>query len=128
VPALLVPVPALMKKGNHRGLPLRTKTGNHVTEEGNHGGVAPTGRGLSLGDVVQRFKSLTTKRYSDGVRQHGWLAFPGRLWQRNYFEHIIRNDHALDQIRLYIMNNPANWMLDRENPEAECYGRDDGQP
>ncbi len=92
-------------------------------------GVAPTdGRGLSLGDVVQRFKTLTTKRYVDGVKQHGWRVFPGRLWQRNYFEHIIRNDHALDQIRLYIMNNPANWMLDRENPEAECYGRDEGQP
>jgi putative transposase len=74
------------------------------------------------------FKSLTTKRYSDGVRQHGWRAFPGRLWQRNYFEHIIRNDYSLDQIRLYIVNNPASWALDRENPEAECYGRDDGQP
>jgi len=83
---------------------------------------------LSLGDVVQRFKTLPTKRYVDGVKQHGWRVFPGRLWQRNYFEHIIRNDHALDQIRLYIMNNPANWMLDRENPEAECYGRDEGQP
>jgi putative transposase len=76
-------------------------------------GVAPTeGRGLSLADVVQRFKTLTTKRYVDGVKQHGWQPFPGRLWQRNYFEHIIRNDRALDQIRLFIMNSPANWMLD----------------
>jgi len=93
-------------------------------------GVAPTKdrRVLSLADVVQRFKSLTTKRYADGVRQHGWRAFPGRLWQRNYFEHIIRNDYSRDQIRLYIASNPASWALDRENPEAECYGQEEEQP
>ncbi len=82
---------------------------------------------LSLADVVHRFKTLTTKRYTDGVRQQGWRAFPGRLWQRNYFEHIIRNDHSLNQIRLYIMSNPASWILDRENPEGEYYGQDEGK-
>jgi len=99
-------------------------------QNGQPRGVAPTEgrRALSLGDVVQRFKSLTTKRYADGVRQHGWRAFPGRLWQRNYFEHIIRNDHSLDQIRLYIASNPASWALDRENPEAERYGQEEEQP
>jgi len=99
-------------------------------------GVAPTdhvtqppggGRTMSLADVVHRFKTLTTRRYTDGVKQHGWPAFPGRLWQRNYYEHIIRNEASLDRIRLYIMNNPASWMLDRENPEAESYGRQEGQ-
>ncbi|MCL5279874.1 MAG: transposase [Planctomycetes bacterium] len=99
-------------------------------EEGQPRGVAPTSdwRALSLGDIVQRFKTLTTKRYTDGVRQRGWRAFPGRLWQRNYFEHIIRNDHSLEQIRLYILTNPASWMLDRENPEAESHGPKKGQP
>jgi putative transposase len=98
-------------------------------EKGQPRGVAPTERrALSLADVVQRFKSLTTKRYADGVRQQGWRAFPGRLWQRNYFEHIIRNDYSLDQIRLYITSNPASWALDRENPEAECYGQEEEQP
>jgi putative transposase len=80
---------------------------------------------LSLGDVVQRFKTWTTKRYTDEVRHRGGRAFPGRLWQRNYFEHIeriIRNDHSLDQIRLYVLTNPASWVLDRENPEAERDG------
>jgi putative transposase len=105
-------------------------TDSSPDHKGQPRGVAPTEgrRALSLADVVQRFKSLTTKRYADGVRQHGWRAFPGRLWQRNYFEHIIRNDYSLDQIRLYIMSNPASWALDRENPEAECYGQEEEQP
>ncbi|BAW80787.1 hypothetical protein TAO_1417 [Candidatus Nitrosoglobus terrae] len=38
------------------------------------------------------------------------------VWQRNYYEHIIRNDGALNQIRKYIINNPLQWALDRENP------------
>jgi len=76
-------------------------------------GVAPT---LSLPDAVHRFKTLTTNRYMDGVKQHGWPLFPGRVWQRNYYEHIIRNDESLLRIREYILNNPVQWGLDRENP------------
>ena len=38
---------------------------------------------------------------------------PGtHLWQRNYYEHIIRNDMELNRIRQYIINNPLNWQLD----------------
>ena len=76
-------------------------------------GVAPT---LSLPDLVHRFKSLTTSRYRLGVTQNGWLTFPGRLWQRNYYEHIIRNENDLDEIREYIINNSLKWELDTENP------------
>ncbi len=79
-------------------------------------GPAPTG--LSLPDVVHRFKTLTTKRYADGVKRDGWPAFRGRLWQRNYYEHIIRNEASLNRIRQYILDNPARWALDRENPAA----------
>jgi len=61
---------------------------------------------------------MTTKRYTDGVKQHGWAAYPGRLWQRNYYEHIIRDEAALDRIRQYIVNNPALWAEDSENPTA----------
>jgi REP element-mobilizing transposase RayT len=64
---------------------------------------------LSLPDVVHRFKTMTTKRYTDGVKQNGWPPFPGKLWQRNYWEHIIRNEAALNRIREYIRNNPAQW-------------------
>jgi putative transposase len=81
---------------------------------------APT---LGLPDVVHRFKTMTTKRYADGVRANQWTPFPGRLWQRNYYEHIIRDVGAnggatsrspLQRIREYILTNPLRWHLDRE--------------
>lgn len=73
---------------------------------------------IGLPDVVHRFKSFTTDRYRRGVGESGWTPFPGRLWQRNYHEHIIRDEDALYQIRRYIMNNPMRWTIDRENPDA----------
>ena len=72
---------------------------------------------MSLGDVVHRFKTMTTKRYADGVKQAGWATFQGRLWQRNYYEHIIRDEPALDRIRRYIDENPLRWAFDAENPQ-----------
>jgi REP element-mobilizing transposase RayT len=59
---------------------------------------------------------LTTVQYVRGVRNEKWPEFEGRLWQRNYHEHIVRNDDSLDRIRAYILGNPANWALDVENP------------
>lgn len=84
-----------------------------VTFSGQAQGPAPT---LSLPDVVHRFKTLTSKRYIDGVKTSGWQPFRGRVWQRNYYEHIIRNEASLHAIREYIANNPLQWALDRENP------------
>ena len=78
-------------------------------------GVAPTGT-TSLPDVVHRFKSLTTARYRRGVLQGRWLPFPGRLWQRNYYEQVIRSEEELDAMRQYIADNPLRWAEDRENP------------
>jgi putative transposase len=74
-----------------------------------------------LPDVVQRFKTMTTKRYVDGVRQRRWPPFPGRLWQRGYYEHIIWDEESLDRIRQYIDDNPAQWELDRENLASASY-------
>ncbi|HET8760925.1 MAG TPA: transposase [Nitrospiria bacterium] len=81
--------------------------------------VAPT-----VGDIVGAFKSLTTVRYIRGVNTLGWPAFRGRLWQRNYYEHIIRNEDSLNRIRQYILENPARWTFDRENPVAVSPERD----
>ncbi|HEX2229374.1 MAG TPA: transposase, partial [Candidatus Binatia bacterium] len=39
------------------------------------------------------------------------------VWQRNYYEHIVRVEKELDRIREYIVNNPTQWEWDRENPE-----------
>ena len=65
--------------------------------------------GLPLPDIISRIKTMTLKLYSDGVEQLGWQPFNGKLWQRNYYEHIIRNENELFQIREYVINNPANW-------------------
>ncbi|CAG0971830.1 hypothetical protein MYXO_01347 [Myxococcaceae bacterium] len=40
------------------------------------------------------------------------------VWQRNYFEHVIRSDESLDRIRQYVVGNPARWEFDRENPKT----------
>ncbi|MBW1889107.1 MAG: hypothetical protein JRI93_01080 [Deltaproteobacteria bacterium] len=53
---------------------------------------APT---AGLGDIVGAFKSITTHEYIRGVKQHGWSPFPGKLWQRNYYEHIVRNKNEM---------------------------------
>ena len=74
---------------------------------------APTG----LGDIVGAFKSITTHEYIRDVKQHGWPPFADKLWQRNYYEHIVRNDDELKRIREYIINNPMQWGFDRENPD-----------
>jgi REP element-mobilizing transposase RayT len=79
---------------------------------------ATTRVALTIGDIVGVFKSITTVLYTRGVKQSHWPPFHGRLWQRNYFEHIIRNDKSLDLIRRYIMENPLRWGLDRGNPNA----------
>ena len=63
----------------------------------------------SIGRIVQAFKSLTTNTYSQRVHELGWQPFPGTLWQRNYYEHIIRNEHELQRIRDYILHNPSRW-------------------
>jgi putative transposase len=72
--------------------------------------------GVRLGDVVGAFKSLATVGYIDGVKANGWPEFRGRLWQRNYYEHIIRDETALNRVRRYVDDNPARWEFDDENP------------
>ena len=59
---------------------------------------------------------MTTNEYIRGVKELGWKPFPGKLWQRNYYEHIIRSEIELNAIRQYIINNPLNWAQDRDNP------------
>lgn len=69
----------------------------------------------TIGDIVGAFKSITTVMYTRGVKQSGWPAFRGRLWQRNYYERIVRDDVALRRIRAYIHANPSRWERDGEN-------------
>jgi putative transposase len=94
-----------------------TATGRATTR------VAPTVVGDApvrtvLGNMIGAFKSIATNEYIVGVNELGWEPFPGKLWQRNFYEHIIRNERALKAIREYIINNPANWAADQLHPDA----------
>jgi putative transposase len=86
-------------------------------------GVAPTDSNLSLPDVIHRFKSLTTHHYIKGVKQNNWKPFRDKLWQRNYYEHVTRNEIDLSDTREYILNNPKKWNLDKYNPENPAIQR-----
>lgn len=66
-----------------------------------------------LGDVIGAFKSITTGAYCRGVAHEGWARFERRLWQRNYYDHVIRGGESLNRIREYIRTNPAR--RDRRN-------------
>ena len=47
------------------------------------------------------------------IKQHGWKPFNTRRWQRNYYEHIIRDQRAYEEIAAYIIENPINWRNDK---------------
>ena len=61
---------------------------------------------LSIPDVMHRFKSLTTRKYFDGVEALGWPSVSGRLWQRGYHDRVIRGDRQFEAYRDYIRKNP----------------------
>jgi putative transposase len=70
-------------------------------------------RSRSLGAVMAQFKSLVTKR----LNATGQNTDSG-VWQRNYYEHVIRDEDSLHRIRQYIATNAQRWDLDRENLQA----------
>ena len=71
--------------------------------------------GSPLHRVVQWLKTMTTNEYIRGVKSLNWQRFNKRLWQRNYYEHIIRNENEYNRIAKYIVNNPAKWNNDKLN-------------
>ena len=68
--------------------------------------------GSTLHHVLQWFKTMSTNEYIRGVKNNNWIPFDGKLWQRNYWEHIIRNDQSYQKISDYIINNPSKWNDD----------------
>jgi putative transposase len=72
----------------------------------------------ALSRVLQWFKTMTTNANFRGVRQAGWPVVRGKLWQRTYYEHIVRSSGAAHRIAAYILENPERWAVDVENPEA----------
>ena len=81
--------------------------GEIVGSTGNHIG-SPL-----LRDIIGWFKTMTTNEYIAGVKDGRFMPFKGRLWQRNYYEHIIRNYDDYINIADYIQNNPLKWEEDK---------------
>lgn len=80
----------------------------------NHVGIAQEGamnRAPALGEIIRTYKAASTRM----IRQTANLEF---AWQRNYYEHVVRNEESLNRIRQYMMENPARWAIDRENPDT----------
>ncbi len=90
--------------------PTGTQNDNVANENENRQpqGIAPT-KPKTVGDMVGAFQSIVTVEYIRGVKQLGWQPFNGKLWQRNYWEHIIRNEQSYQRISEYIINNPKKW-------------------
>ena len=68
----------------------------------------PEHGGVTLSQIVGAYKSMASKEWLEVCKSRGWTM--GKLWQRNYYEHVIRNDRDLDEIRLYIAGNPGRWI------------------
>ena len=66
----------------------------------------------SIGSFIAGFKPTVTKRINDMRNARGTP-----IWQRNYYEHVIRDEDDLNRIRQYIMENPVRWAEDENNPE-----------
>ena len=67
----------------------------------------------TVGNIIGAFKSLTTNEYICGVKNGKFPPFEKRIWQRNYYEHIIRNEQSLEKIQNYIIHNPQKWQDDK---------------
>ncbi len=77
-----------------------------------HGSAPLRRRAQSLGSLIAGFKAATTVRINE-LRQTPRVP----VWQRNYYEHVVRTEVDLTRIREYVQANPQRWELDRENPD-----------
>ncbi len=79
------------------------------------GGVPVDANRTSLPRIMQWFKTMSTNEFIRAGKRDRRPS--GILWQRNYWERVIRDERSLDDIRLYIENNPRSWAEDDENPD-----------
>ncbi len=96
-------------------IPKSPPVGGYTTVRVPTRGTPTDGCVQTLGEIVGAFKSITTHQYVIGVKQQHWSPFPGKLWLRNYYERIIRDQDGLNAVRQYIANNPLRWTQDSEN-------------
>ena len=71
--------------------------------------------GTPLPEIIQWFKTMTTNAYINGVKTKDWQYFENKLWQRNYYEHIVRNEKSYNEICEYIKQDALKWEFDSLN-------------
>ena len=69
----------------------------------------------TLSKIIRSFKSKSTMAYLDYLKQNN-IQMPVHIWQRSFYDHVIRIDTSLQNIREYIKNNLATWDNDEHNP------------
>ena len=84
---------------------------------------APTRSSYGLPEIVRQFKTFSARRINE---LRGTPGTP--VWQRNYYEHIIRDEFSLSRIRQYIAENPARWDADWEHPQRPHHARRHSPP
>ena len=83
---------------------------------------------ITLGEIVGWFKTMTTNEYIRGVKHFNRPRFEEYFWQRNYWEHVVRNARSLECVRRYIELNPRHWADDIDNPDPEWIEARFGRP
>ncbi len=102
-----VPVPDENQTTN----PRRGEVISPHNNQNNLGGETPPLHTPTLGQIIAYFKYQSAKEMN--ALGNGSIA---KFWQRNYYEHIIRNEREMDNIRKYIDANSSTWADDNENP------------
>ena len=74
----------------------------------------------SLSDVMDWFKTMSTNEYIKNVKENAWPPFNKRLWQRSFYDHVIRTEKAYIKYREYIQTNPLKWDDDVENKGGDA--------
>jgi putative transposase len=73
---------------------------------------------MLLPKIIQQYKSSATRKINS--MQNGFEF----EWQKSFYDHVIRNEKSLDNLRQYVRNNPLKWDLDRENPLSKNFNLD----
>ena len=89
---------------------INSNDGTKILNNGTTQGSFPT-----LSELIQRFKTITTKLYIDGVKEGIYQPFNKKIWQKSFYDHIIRNENEYKTICNYIEHNPQKWEEDFYN-------------
>jgi putative transposase len=86
-----------------------------ILNQGQRAGASPA---PTIGNIIGSYKSLSSNRWLAFIKQNN-MNISGAVWQRNYYERVIRTDEELNLIREYVVFNPLKWSCDRNNPNHE---------